>query len=47
MNQYFNNGDTLKRSVVKFGVINLDAKLKTLEEAFDAFRTYEIEGYKS
>ena len=30
MNQYFNNGDTLTRSVVKFGVITLDAKLKKL-----------------
>lgn len=34
MNQYFNNGDILTRSVVKFGVLTLDAKLKTLEDAF-------------
>lgn len=47
MNQYFNNGEVLTRSVVKFGVITLDPKLKKLEDAFEAFRSYEIEGYKS
>lgn len=47
MNQYFNNGQKLTRCVVKFGVITLDAKLKKLEDAFEAFRSYEIEGYKS
>lgn len=34
MNQYFNDGETLKRSVIKFGVINLDVNLKKLEDAF-------------
>ena len=47
MNQYFNDGEVVKRAVVKFGVITLEAKLQKLEPAFQAFRSYEIEGYKS
>jgi hypothetical protein len=32
---------------VKFGIINLDIKYLTFEKAFEAFRNYNIEGYRT
>jgi hypothetical protein len=32
---------------VKFGIVNLDVKYLTLEKAFEAFKNYNIEGYRT
>ncbi len=48
MNQYLDDGviQDIKPTAVKFGMINLDVKLGSLEQAFDAFKNYNVDGYK-
>jgi hypothetical protein len=47
MNQHFDDGKDQSNTSVKFGVINLDVKLGSLEKAFEVFKNYEVEGYKN
>lgn len=47
MNQVLDDGKDVSNSTVKFGVINLDIKQGSLEQAFELFKNYSVDGYKS
>jgi uncharacterized UBP type Zn finger protein len=54
LNQHLLNGKVISTitkdnasTATKFSIINLDVKHSSLERAFEAFRNYAVEGYKS
>lgn len=47
MNQYLDDGKNVSPSTAKFGMINLDVKEGSLERAFESFKNYSVDGYKT